>query len=157
MRLWKGAKKIEQTTPPPHLDKIQKPFGSEGRFQKKRTFYSQADCKRLPPLGAGSAFHGFFWFVFYLGLWLYVFLKRFFVLFWPFFFIICVPKRILQKNKSIFKQLLEFPIPPLTAAALQIIICKRPALILNHEKGIFVTPHNEVKCVLSAKNEKKRT
>ena len=49
-------------------------------------------------------------------------------------------------------QLLESPIPPLTAAALQIIICKRPALILNHEKGIFVTPHNEVKCVLSETN-----
>ena len=32
-----------------------------------------------------------------------------------------------DKKKSIFMQLLEYPIPPLTAAALQMIICKRPA------------------------------
>ena len=34
-------------------------------------------------------------------------------------------------------QLLEFPIPPLTAAALRMIICKRPAPHFdNHEKGM---------------------
>ena len=34
-------------------------------------------------------------------------------------------------------QLLESPIPPLTAAALRIIICKRPAPHFdNHEKGM---------------------
>ena len=41
--------------------------------------------------------------------------------------IICVLKQILHKKKSISMQLLESPIRPLTAAALQMIICKRPA------------------------------
>ena len=36
-------------------------------------------------------------------------------------------ERILHKKKSISMQLLESPIPPLTAAALRMIICKRPA------------------------------
>ena len=36
------------------------------------------------------------------------------------------------QEKAIFIQLLEFPIPPLTAAALQIIICKRPVPPDNH-------------------------
>ena len=40
--------------------------------------------------------------------------------------IICILKRILHEKKSIFMQLLESPIPPLTAAALWMIICKRP-------------------------------
>ena len=47
------------------------------------------------------------------------------VYFWPYIMIICVLKRILHKKKSIFMQLLESPIPPLTAAALRMIICKR--------------------------------
>ena len=51
--------------------------------------------------------------------------------------IIYVLKRILHKKKSIFKQLLEPPIRPLTTAALQMIICKRPAPHFdNQEKGI---------------------
>ena len=41
-------------------------------------------------------------------------------------------------------QLLESPIPPLTAAALRMIICKRPAPHFdNHEKGmknVFLRP-----------------
>ena len=42
-----------------------------------------------------------------------------------------------HKKKSIFMQLLKSQIPPLTAAALRIIICKRPAPHLdNHEKGM---------------------
>ena len=41
------------------------------------------------------------------------------------------------QEKSILMQLLESPIPPLTAAALRIIICKRPAPHFdNHEKGM---------------------
>ena len=40
--------------------------------------------------------------------------------------IICVLNQILHKIKSISMQLLESPIPPLTAAALRMIICKRP-------------------------------
>ena len=41
-----------------------------------------------------------------------------------------------DKKKSIFMQLLEYPIPPLTAAALQMIICKRPVPHFdNHLKG----------------------
>ena len=84
--------------------------------------------------------------------------------------------------------ILKSPISPLTAAALQMIICKRPAPPddhlqevdvvppdhhlqeaglfgspfakagplfwkpqIGHEKCIFETPHNEIKCVLSAK------
>ena len=55
-------------------------------------------------------------------------------------------------------QLLESPIPPLTAAALRIIICKRlappddhlkeagPHFDKGHEKCIYETLHNEVKC-----------
>ena len=50
-------------------------------------------------------------------------------------------------------QLLESPIPPLTAAALRMIIYKRPAPHFdNHEKGmkmLFETLYNEMKCVLS--------
>ena len=54
-------------------------------------------------------------------------------------------------------QLLESPIPPLTAAALlQMIICKRLAPHFdNHGNGIknaFLRPfYNEIKCVLSVK------
>ena len=58
----------------------------------------------------------------------------FFGVFLPFIMIICVLKRILHKKKSIFMQLLESPIPPLTAAALRMIICKRPALPDDHFK-----------------------
>ena len=80
--------------------------------------------------------------------------------------IICVLKQILHKKKSIFMQLLESPIPPLTAAALRMIICKRPVPPdhhlqeagpsfwqpqKGHEKCIFETLHNEIKCVLSIK------
>ena len=58
-------------------------------------------------------------------------------------------------------QLLESPIPPLTAAALRIIICKRPAPHFDNHKCIFETLHTEIKCVLSVKesnfNEKKRS
>ena len=54
------------------------------------------------------------------------------VYFWPYIMIICVLKRILHKKKSIFMQLLESPIPPLTAAALRMIICKRPAPLDDH-------------------------
>ena len=44
---------------------------------------------------------------------------------------------ILHKKKSISMQLLESPIPPLTAAALRMIICKEPAPRLNnHKKGM---------------------
>ena len=51
--------------------------------------------------------------------------------------IICVVKCILHKTKSIFMQLLESPIPPLTAAALRMIICKRAAPHFdNHKKGM---------------------
>ena len=78
--------------------------------------------------------------------------------------IICVLKRILQKKKSIFMQLLKSPIPLLTAAALWMIICTRPALHFdNHEKGMtnFETLHSQIRCVLSVKesnfNEKKRS
>ena len=46
--------------------------------------------------------------------------------------IICVLKRILHKKKSISMQLLESPIPPLTAAALWMIICKRLAPTDDH-------------------------
>ena len=52
----------------------------------------------------------------------------------------CVLKRILHKKKSIFMQLLEFPIPPLTAAAPRMIICKRPA-------PNFENPENGIKSV----------
>ena len=64
--------------------------------------------------------------------------------------IICVLKRILHKKKVILIQLLESPIPPFTAAGgtptppddhLQ------PPK--GHEKCIFETLHNEIKCVLS--------
>ena len=49
----------------------------------------------------------------------------------------CVLKRILHKKKSIFVQFLESCISPLTAAALRMIICKRPATHFdNHEKGM---------------------
>ena len=48
------------------------------------------------------------------------------VFFWPYLMIICFLTRILHKKKSISMQLLESPIPPLTAAALRMIICKRP-------------------------------
>ena len=80
--------------------------------------------------------------------------------------IICVLKRILHKKKSIFIQLLESPIPPHTAAALRMIICKNPAPQEDHlqeagpsfwqprkehEKCIFEILHNEIKCVLGAK------
>ena len=80
--------------------------------------------------------------------------------------ILCVLKRILHKKKSIFMQLLESPIPPLTAAALRMTICKRPVPLCHHlqeagpsfwqprkghEKCIFETLHNEIKCVLSVK------
>ena len=73
-------------------------------------------------------------------------------------------------------QLLESPIPPLIAAALEMTICKKPVppdhhlqeagpsfsqLRQGHEKCIFETLHNEIKCVLSVKesnfNEKKST
>ena len=51
--------------------------------------------------------------------------------------IICVLKQILHKKKSIFMQLLESLIPSLTAAALRMIICKKPDPHFdNHEKGI---------------------
>ena len=51
--------------------------------------------------------------------------------------ILCVLKRVLRKKKSILMQLLESPIPPLTAAALRMIICKRPAPHFdNHDKGM---------------------
>ena len=50
--------------------------------------------------------------------------------------ITCVLK-IVHKKKSIFMKLLESPIPPLTAAALWMIICKRPAPHFDkHEKGM---------------------
>ena len=61
----------------------------------------------------------------------------FLVFFWPYIMIICVLKRILHKKKSIFMQILESPIPSLTAAALRMIICKRPAPHFdNQEKGM---------------------
>ena len=46
--------------------------------------------------------------------------------------ILCFLKRILHKKKSIFMQLLKSAIPPLTTAALQMIICKRPVLPDHH-------------------------
>ena len=53
--------------------------------------------------------------------------------------IICVLKRILHKKKSISMLLLESPIPPLTTAALRMIICKWPAPHFdNHEKGMKI-------------------
>ena len=53
------------------------------------------------------------------------------------YMIICVLKRILHKKKAIFIQLLESLIPPLTATALQMIICKRPAPHFDkYEKGM---------------------
>ena len=84
----------------------------------------------------------------------------FFVFFWPYIMVMCVLKRILHKKKSIFLQVLESRIPPLTAAARRMTICKRPAPHFDHhEKCIFETLHNEMKCVLSVKesnfNEKK--
>ena len=61
----------------------------------------------------------------------------FFVYFWPYIEIICVLKRILHNKKSFFMQLLESPIPSLTAAALRMIICKRPAPHFdNQEKSV---------------------
>ena len=49
-------------------------------------------------------------------------------------------------------QLLESPIPPLTAAALRMIICKRPAPHFdNHEKGMKMHFWDPSQCVLSAK------
>ena len=88
--------------------------------KKTRIFYSQADRKRCsPPL------YGRLFLIFIL------------VFFWPYLMIICFLKRILHKKKSISMQLLESPIPPLTAAALRIIMCKRPAPHFdNHEKGM---------------------
>ena len=51
--------------------------------------------------------------------------------------VICVLKQILHKKKSIFMQLLESPIPPLTATALRMFICKSVAPHFdNHEKGM---------------------
>ena len=48
----------------------------------------------------------------------------------------CSETDLLHKKKSISMQLLESTIPPLTAAALRMIICKRPAPHFdNHEKG----------------------
>ena len=89
-----------------------------GKLQKK-VFYGQADRKRWPP-------HPY---------------SRLFVIFlvylWPYIMIICILKRILHEKKSIFIQLLESPIPPLTAAALRMIICKWPAPYFdNQEKGM---------------------
>ena len=60
-------------------------------------------------------------------------------------------------------QLLESPIPPLTAAALRMIICKSRPLISTTKKRawkfLFETHHSEIKCVLSVKesnfNEKR--
>ena len=62
--------------------------------------------------------------------------------------IICALKRILHKKKAIFIQLLESPIPPLTAAALLIIICKRSAPHFdNHEKGMKMQLPYQVFCI----------
>ena len=44
----------------------------------------------------------------------------------------CVLKWILHKKKSISMQLLESQIPPLTTAALRMIICKRPVPLDHH-------------------------
>ena len=69
--------------------------------------------------------------------WAYNNQEIFLVYFWSYIMIVCVLKRILHKKKSIFMQLLESPIPPLTAAALRMIICRRPAPHFdNHEKGM---------------------
>ena len=69
--------------------------------KKRQTFSSQADRRHWPPLMV--SFLWFFW-----------------VYFWPDIMIICILKRILHKKKSIFMQLLESPIPPLTATALHL-------------------------------------
>ena len=79
--------------------------------RKKQIFQGQADRKRLPPLR--SAFCDFLC-----------------VFFWPYIMILCV----LHKKKPISIQLLESPIPPLTAAALRMIICKRPAPQFNNQE-----------------------
>ena len=42
------------------------------------------------------------------------------------------------QRKSIFMQLLESPFPPLTAAALRMIICKRPAPPDHHLQDILI-------------------
>ena len=83
----------------------------------KKIFYGQADRKRWHPPLYGQLFVNFFWCSFDFILWL------------------CVLKRFLHKKKSISMQLLESP--PLTAAALWMIICKRPAPHFDkHEKGM---------------------
>ena len=85
------------------------------RLVKKRIFYGQADRKRWLPLPFTISFLWFFcWCSFDL--------------------IICVRKRILHKKKSISMQLLESPIPPLTAGALRMTICKRPVPSDHHLK-----------------------
>ena len=72
----------------------------------------------------------------------------------------CKIRRLVKKNQILHKkksmQILESPIPPFTAAALRMIICKRPAPHFDnhgkgHEKCIFETLHNELKCFLSIK------
>ena len=74
----------------------------KGMGKKKWIFYGLTDSKRLlhpPPLQS-------------------VFCEFFLVCFLSEIMILCILKGILHKKKSIFMQLLEPPIPPLTAAHL---------------------------------------
>ena len=96
------------------------------------------------------------------------FLRFFLVFFWPYIMIVCALKLILYKKKSISMQLLESPIPPLTAAALRMIICKGPVTPdhhlqeagplfwqprKGHDKSIFETLHDEPKCFWVSTNQ----
>ena len=62
---------------------------------------------------------------------------------------LCALKQILYKKKAILIQLLESPIPPFTAPALWMVICKWQAPPFDsHEKCIFEILHHEIECVL---------
>ena len=96
--------------------------------KKTRIFYSQADRKRCSPPPLRSPF-----FDFYFGVLLALSYDNMF------------SETDFTQEKVNFIQLLETPIHPLTAAALWMIICTRPALHFdNHEKGMtnFETLHS---------------
>ena len=76
----------------------------------------------------------------------------FFAVFVPYITIIGVLKRILQKEKVIFTQLLGSPIPPILLLCHNMVGERYSIRVKSYEghgKCIFETPHNDMKCVLS--------
>ena len=76
----------------------------------------------------------------------------FFAVFVPYITIIGALKRILQKEKVIFTQLLGSPIPPILLLCHNMVGERYSIRVKSYEghgKCIFETPHNDMKCVLS--------